>query len=41
MKENRFEFNHKIIIKVYESPPSINVIRKPMICVSLSKGLVV
>jgi hypothetical protein len=35
-----FEFNHKIMIKVHESPPSIMVTRKPMVYESLSKGLI-
>jgi len=33
----RFEFNHKIMIKVQESPPSIKVPRKLIVCKSLSK----
>ena len=36
-----FEFNHKIMINVQESPPSIMVTRKPMVCERLDKGLVV
>jgi hypothetical protein len=36
-----FEFNHKIMINVQKSPPSIMVTRKPMVCERLDKGLVV
>jgi len=35
------KYNHKILIKVHESPPGIKVTRKPMVCKSLGKGLVV
>ena len=41
MKGNGIEFNHKIMIKVQESPPNIMVTRKSMVCDSLGKGLVV
>jgi len=40
-KRKGFWFNHKIMIKVQESPPNIMVPRKPMVYESLSKGLVV
>jgi len=39
--ERVFEFNHKIMINVQESSPSIMVTRKPMVCERLGKGLVV
>jgi hypothetical protein len=40
-KRKGFEFNHKIRIKVQESPPNIMVIKKPMVCESSGKRLVV
>ena len=40
-KERDYEFNHNIIIKVQELPYSIKVTRKPMVCESPSKRLVV
>jgi len=40
-KGKSFWFNHKIMIKVQESPPSIMVIRKLMVRESLGKRLVV
>ena len=36
-----FKFNHKIKIRVQKSPPNIKVTKKPMVCESLSKGLIV
>jgi hypothetical protein len=30
-KRKGFAFNHKIMIKIQESPPSIMVTRKPMV----------
>jgi len=40
-KGKGFGFNHKIMIKVQESSPNIMVTRKPMVCESPGKGLVV
>ena len=40
-KGKSFGFNNKIMIKVQESPPGIKVTRKPMVCKTLSKGLIV
>jgi hypothetical protein len=36
MKWKGYEFNHKIMIKVQESPPNIMVTRIPIVCESLS-----
>ena len=36
-----FEFNNKIKIRVQKSPSNIKVTKKPMVCKSLSKGLIV
>jgi hypothetical protein len=36
-----FGFNHKFMIKVQKSSPSIMVTRNPMVYESLGKGLVV
>ena len=35
MKRKSFRFNHKIMIEVQESLPTIIVTRKPMLCKSL------
>jgi len=41
-KGKGFEYNHKVMIMKFRSPhPSIMVTRKPMVCESLGKGLVV
>ena len=40
-KRKSFWSNHKIIIKVQESSPSIMVIKKLIVCESLGRGLVV
>ena len=40
-ERNGFEFNHKIIINVKKSLPSIMVTNNPMVCESLGKRLVI
>jgi hypothetical protein len=39
-EEKGIGFNHEIIIKVQELSPNIIVTMNPMVCKSLSKGLI-